>query len=432
MRSHYSNEITPELDKKSVTLAGWVHEIRDHGNLKFLILRDRGGTIQITAKKETTDKKVLDYFDKLTKESVVEINGVVKKDNKAPRGVEIVPKSISLIAESKSPLPLDVTGKVDADLDTRLNNRFMDLRKREIAAIFKIRSKVQSSFREYFLNNGFFEINPPSIIVAASEGGTNLFPISYFEKEAYLAQSPQLYKQMMMATGLDKVFITMPVFRAEPHHTTRHLNEVYQMDIERAFIKDEEDVLKDLEGVVQYILKKITEDCSDELNTLKRKIEVPKLPFKRLTYDETLKILEKNDLKIKWGEDLSPDAEKILSDKIKIPFFIKHWPTKLRAFYSKPLDENPEICHAFDLDYGAMELASGAQRIHDEAQLVEALKSRNLNSENFEFYLKAFRYGMPPHGGWSIGAERITEVLTGVSNIRECVLYPRDRTRLAP
>ncbi len=432
MERRYSVEIRPELDGKKVTVAGWVHEIRDLGKLKFLVLRDREGSIQITAKKETTDEKILMVMGSISRESVIEVTGTVRKDQKAPNGFEIIPSKITIIAKAETPLPLDVTEKVDADLDTRLNNRFLDVRKPKVAAVFRIRAKIEEAFREYFTKKKFIEINPPTIIAAASEGGTALFPISYFEREAFLAQSPQLYKQMMMASGLDKVFITMPVFRAELHDTTRHLNEVYQMDIEKAFIEDEEGVLEELEGVTHHIFRKVHDECGKELKTLDAKMEVPKLPFKRITYDEALETLKKNGVKILWGEDTTPEAEKILGERSNDPFFITKWPTKSRAFYSKPVDKNPKVCHAFDLSYRGMELASGAQRIHDERQLMEALKSRGLNPENFEFYLKAFRFGMPPHGGWSIGAERITQAITGVKNIRECVLYPRDRQRLAP
>ncbi|MCX6695031.1 MAG: aspartate--tRNA(Asn) ligase [Candidatus Altiarchaeota archaeon] len=433
MRSHYSSEINPGFDGKTVVLAGWVHEIRDLGSLKFVLLRDRGGLIQITAKKGVTGEKVIEELSKISKESAVLVEGVVKSNPKAPKGIEVSPTSVKVIAVSQTPLPLDVTGKVEADLDTRLNNRFMDVRKPEVNALFRIRAKVQEAFREFFTGRGFVEINPPSIIAAASEGGTNLFAITYFEREAFLCQSPQLYKQMMMCTGLDKVFITTPVFRAEPHNTPRHLNEIYQMDIEKAFIKDEEGVIEELEGVVNHIMKKVTSECALELETLKRKLEVPKLPFKRVSYDEVLDILAGSDLKLKWGEDIPPDGEKILNEHFKHePFFIKQWPTAIRAFYSRPLDSRPEVCSAFDLDYMGMEMASGAQRIHDHDQLVDALKKKGLDPDNFEFYLKAFRYGMPPHGGWSIGSERITQAITGVSNIRECVLYPRDRHRVEP
>ncbi len=432
MRSHYSDEVSADSDGGNVVLAGWVHELRDMGKLKFLVLRDRGGFIQVTAKDGVTDEKLLEAIGGLSKESVVKVEGTVKVNNKAPGGVEVSPESLEVVAVSKSPLPLDVTGKVDADLDTRLESRFMDVRKPNVQAIFRIRAKVQESFREFFQGRGFTEITPPSIIAAASEGGTNLFPITYFEREAFLAQSPQLYKQMMMCTGLDKVFITQPVFRAEPHNTPRHLNEIYQMDIEKAFIDDEEGVLEELEGVTHYILEKVNEECAEQLKTLGREVRVPKLPFKRVTYDEALDLLNSNGLELKWGEDIPPEGERKLHELLQEPFFIKHWPTAIRAFYSRPLDDDPERCSAFDMDYMGMEMASGAQRIHDHDDLVKALTDRGLDPENFEFYLKAFRYGMPPHGGWSIGAGRITLAICGLNNIRECVLFPRDRHRITP
>lgn len=432
MRSHYSNEINSELEGKEVLLAGWVHEIRDLGKLKFLLLRDRKGLIQVTVKKGVSDEKVLDAIGGFSKESVIQVKGQVTANSQAPSGFEVFPSAIKLIAASISPLPLDVTEKVGADLDTRLNNRFMDVRKQNVSAIFNIRSKVQEAFREYFLGKDFLEINPPIIIAAASEGGTELFAITYFEREAFLAQSPQLYKQMLMSSGMDKVFITSPVFRAELHNTTKHLNEVYQMDIEKAFIKDEEGVLEELEGVTHHIFEKIVADCANELKILGREVKVPNTPFERVSYDEVLDILNSKGLKLNWGDDLSTEAEKLICLEFEDPFFIKHWPTHIRAFYSRPLDDNPKICGAFDMMYAGLELSSGAQRIHDVDQLTEAIKSRGLDPKNFEFYLKAFRYGMPPHGGWSIGAERITEAITGVDNIRECVLFPRDRTRLTP
>ncbi|MFH1788599.1 MAG: aspartate--tRNA(Asn) ligase [Candidatus Altiarchaeota archaeon] len=432
MRSHYTNELSKKLSGEKVTVAGWVHEIRDLGKLKFLIVRDREGKVQVTAKKETTDKKVLDAIDSLSKESVVSVEGTVREDSKAPGGFELTPEKIIVVAVSESPLPLDVTGKVPAELDTRLTNRFMDVRKPEVAAIFTIRAKIQEAYREYFIKNDFIEINPPSIIAAASEGGTDLFAITYFEREAYLAQSPQLYKQIMMASGLDKVFITMPIFRAELHNTTKHLNEVFMLDAELAYIKDEEDVMKHLEGVTHHMYRKVADECKNELSALGRELSVPKLPLKRVTYDDALDFLSGKDVKVSWGDDLATDALKALAEEYAEPYFITRWPTQIRAFYSRPLDGDPTRCGAFDLMAGDIELSSGAQRIHDHGQLVEALKKKKLNPANFEFYLKAFQYGMPPHGGFGMGAERITEALTGVKNIRECVLFPRDRTRLTP
>lgn len=431
IRTHYSTEVSDKQDGEDVVLAGWVHELRDLGKLKFVVLRDRG-FIQVTAKEGATDKQMLKQIDELSKESVIRVEGKVKVNPKAPGGVEVNPTSLTVVAPAASPLPLDVTGKVDADLDTRLSNRFMDVRKPEVMAIFRIRAKIQKAYREFFLGRGFMEVNPPTIIAAASEGGSNLFPITYFEREAFLAQSPQLYKQMMMSTGLDRVFIVQPMFRAEPHNTPRHLNEIYQMDIEKAFIEDEEGVITELEGVTHHILETLAKESADDLKLLGREVKVPKLPFKRYTYDEILDMLPSMDLSLKWGEDLNPEIEKALHAKIGDPYFIKEWPTAIRAFYSMPKADEPEKCRAFDLNFMGTELSSGAQRIHEHDMLVDALKKRGLEPENFEFYLKAFRYGMPPHGGWSIGSERITQAVCGLSNIRECVLWPRDRHRIEP
>ncbi len=432
MRSHYSNEVTPELEGKSVVLAGWIHEVRDLGKLKFLVIRDRGGFIQITAKEGVSDSGVLHSINSFSRESAVKVEGKVKSAPKAPNGVEVNPTAITLIASSLSPLPLDVTGKVESDLDTRLNNRFMDVRRPNVQALFKIRAKVQYAYRDFFTKRGFIEINPPSIIAAASEGGTNLFPITYFEREAFLCQSPQLYKQMMMCTGLDKVFIAQPVFRAEPHNTPRHLNEIYMLDIEKAFIRNEEDVMEELEGVLHHILKTLSQEARPEFEQIGKELQVPKLPFKRITYDDALDLLSENNIKIQWGDDIPPEGERKLHELMQEPFFIKLWPTHIRAFYSRPLDNEPKYCGAFDLDFMGLELSSGAQRIHDHDQLVEALKARGLDPENFEFYLKAFRYGMPPHGGWGLGVERIITSICGLGNVRECVLWPRDRTRIEP
>jgi len=433
MRSHYSSEVKPDADGEKVKVAGWIHEVRDLGNLKFVIVRDREGFIQVTAKKGETDEDVLESVNELSRESVVSVSGVVSASDKAPGGVEIKPDGIEVVTSSQTPLPLDVTGKVDADLDTRLNNRFMDVRKPEVMGIFRIRAKVQESFRDYFLQKDFIEITPPTIIAAASEGGTNLFPITYFEREAFLAQSPQLYKQIIMSTGLDKVLITQPVFRAEPHNTPRHLNEIYQMDIEKAFIEDEEGVIEELEGATHHILEKVSKECSRELDLLDIDLDVPDLPFKRLTYDKSLDILAGKGIDLEWGSDIPPDGEKALNRYFNDqPFIIKEWPTEIRAFYSRPLDFDPDKCGAFDLDYKGMELASGAQRIHTYDKLVNALEKKDLEPEDFDFYLKAFKYGMPPHGGWSIGAERITQAIVGARNIRECVLWPRDRHRITP
>lgn len=432
MRSHYSDELSRENDGESVSLAGWIQDVRDLGKLSFYVIRDRGGLIQAVCKKGETPPDAQNTLKSATKESVIIITGLVRANEKAPRGIEISPQNVQILSESAAVLPIEVTGKVESDMDTRLNNRFMDLRKPRVSAIFRIRSRVLAAYRDFFIRRGYVEINPPSIISAASEGGTNLFPITYFEKEAFLCQSPQLYKQMMMATGLDRVFITQPVFRAEPHATPRHLNEIYMLDAEIAFIKDEEDVMRELEGVVQHMIRAAVEDCQNEMALLGRNIEVPKLPFKRLEYGQALELLSENNMPLEWGDDIPPEGEKMLHELLDAPFFIKRWPTDIRAFYSRPIEDDPKICGAFDLDYMGLELSSGAQRIHNHDQLVDALLRNGLEPANFEFYLKAFRYGMPPHGGWGLGLERMVSAICNLANVRECVLFPRDRNRVEP
>ncbi|ODS40835.1 MAG: aspartate--tRNA(Asn) ligase, partial [Candidatus Altiarchaeales archaeon WOR_SM1_79] len=329
MRTQYSNEITAELEGKEVVLSGWAHEIRDLGKLKFLILRDQEGFIQVCAKEGSSPHEVLAAIKAISKESVVRVKGKVKVSPQAPGGAEIVPDSINIISKSLSPLPLDVTGKVPADLDTRLNNRFMDLRKPEIASIFKIRDQILSAGRESFENEGFIELHTPKIIASASEGGTELFPISYFDKEAFLAQSPQLYKQMMMATGFDKVYEVTYYFRAEEHDTIRHLNEVTAFDSEISFIKDEEDVIGRVERLVRDIIKRASE-CETELKILNDyhskskkeeiKIPVPEIPFRRIPYDKALDLLAGEGKKVEWGEDLDTESEKMLGRIVKEKF----------------------------------------------------------------------------------------------------------------
>jgi len=419
------------LDGKSVTLCGWVHEIRDLGKLKFLILRDKEGFIQVTAKEGITRSEVLSDIDQLSKESVIRVDGKVRKNEKAPNGVEINPDKIGLISRSESPLPLDVTQKVPSDLDTRLNNRFMDIRRPEISAIFKLRGQILDAGREFLKENNFVEIHTPKIIASASEGGTELFPISYFDREAFLAQSPQLYKQMMMATGLDRVYEITTYFRAEEHDTRRHLNEVTAIDMEMAFIKDEEDVMEILENLILTLIKKASQ-CK-ELDILKKEIKVPG-KIDRIEYDDVLKLLEERGKKLPWGEDLDTESEKLLGKIVKEEFgsdlyFVVHFPLAIKPFYTMPFKD--KYSGSFDLGFKGVEIASGGQRIHDPKLLLKRIKHFDLNPDNFEFYLKAFRYGMPPHGGFGLGIDRVIMQLLDLP-IREVVLFPRDRHRLTP
>ncbi len=432
----YSDEITPEREGETVTVAGWVHEKRKLGGLLFLILRDRGGIIQVTMPKKWVPAEVFDTARGVSKESVIAVTGKVQKQEKAPGGVEILPEKIEVLSPAATPLPLDPTGKVEANLDTRLDHRVMDLRRREVSAIFAIRDQAFKSGRRFLRGQGFTEIHTPRIISTSSEGGTELFPVAYFEREAFLAQSPQLYKQMMMGTGFDRVFEAATYFRAEEHDTIWHLNEVTAFDCEMAFITDDNDVMDIIEGLVLAMIEGIKENCQAQLEALGRELPEIEAPIPRLTYTEAIKMLEEAGMVVPWGEDLNSESEKkigeIMEGKGHILYFITKFPTEAKPFYTMPDPEEPDISNSFDLEFKGREIVSGSQRIHQHDLLVKQIKAKGLSPENFGPYLEAFRYGMPPHGGFGLGIERFLMILLDLPNIREAVLFPRDRKRLTP
>jgi len=393
-------------------------------------LRDKDGIIQITASKDKVTKKLLELMGKLHQEDVVAVKGKVVKNKQAPEGIEIIPSEINVINKSKVLLPLDPRRVAKSNLDTQLDWRFLYFRTDKAKAIFKIQSQISKSFREFFSNRNYLEIQPPILISSASEGGAELFQLPYFEREAFLAQSPQLYKQMC-AIAFKKVFMIVPCFRAEKFDQPTHLNEIRQMDIEQAFTNDE-DIMKVLEECLVYILKQVKKNCENELKILKTDLEIPKLPFKRISYMQAINLLKKHKEEISWGEDFSKTQEKKISKLVGNTFFIKDWPTKIKAFYAMPHEKNPEICKAFDLIHNGIEIASGTQRIHIPELLIKQLKEKGLNPERFKSYIECFRYGAPYHSGWSIGLERITMTITNRANIREVTMFPRDRSRITP
>ena len=430
LRTHYVSEINPGMNGQEVALAGWVHEIRNLGKICFIQLRDRTGIAQVTAKKGVVPDEVIAKMN-FVKESVVQVKGKVVASAQAKKGYEIVPSSVVDLNPVEGVIPFEVTGKVPAEMDVRLDNRHIDLRRLETNAVFRVQHEVLKAFRETLMGLGFEEIRPPCIAAAATEGGTEVFKVEYFEKHAFLVQSPQLYKQLAVIGGMDKVFMTVPVFRAEKHNTTTHLNEVLQMDIEMGFC-DHNDAMDVLAKVAVNVLADVKKNCSEALKTLNVEIKVPET-VPRYTYSQCVEKLKGAGAAMEWGQDFTKEQEKKLIELIPEElFFITEWPTACRAFYSMPVEGKPELCNAFDLMYRGLELASGAQRIHKPGILVEALKSRNLNPDDFEFYIRAFKMGAPPHAGWSIGLERLTMKLTGMENIREACLFPRDRTRLTP
>ncbi len=430
MKPIYSSKIKPDMNGQTVVLTGWAHEVRDLGGVVFIVLRDREGTVQVTLVKKLVDKELFKKVRGISRESVVRVMGTVKAESKAPGGFEILPSEVEIINPADSPLPLDPTEKVPAELDTRLDARYMDLRRPRIQSIFKLKSQLLRATREYLLGEGFIEVHTPKIVAAATEGGTALFPISYFEREAFLSQSPQLYKQILMATGMNRVFEVAPAFRAEEHNTTRHLNEFISIDIEVAFANDR-DVMEILEKVIHHQYDYVHRHCQKELAEIGVEIKVPELPFKRMTYDEAVETVKKQGIKMEWGEDFSTEAEKATAEGDGF-YFITDFPSEIKPFYAMPREDNPKLSHSFDLLYNGREMTSGAQRVHKYDLLKQRLIEKGLDPERFEFYLNAFKFGMPPHAGWAIGLERLASAMIDAENVREAVLFPRDRKRITP
>ena len=428
-RTHYVKDALKQIGNK-VRLAGWVHDIRDLGKIKFIQLRDRTGIMQVLIKKGVVSDELFNLS--FNKEDVLAVEGTVKESKIATAGVELVAESIKQLNRVEIKLPVDPTGRVPSELDTRLDHRYIDLRKEDINLIFSIKSTAATAFRRRLVEqHDFVEIHPSAITGAATEGGADVFQLQYFENKAYLVQSPQLYKQLAVIGGLDRVMITMPVFRAEKHNTTTHLNEIIQMDVEIGFA-DHNDAMDVLEDVFIYILREVQEKHGEKIREKFGPLVVPdKLP--RHSYTELVDKLNSENFNMKWGEDFSKEAEKKLYEILnEEAYFIYDWPTAVRAFYSMPDEKNEEICHAYDLMYRGLEISSGAQRIHLPSILEAQLRKRGLNPADFEFYIRAFRAGAPPHSGWSIGLERLTMKICNLQNIREAMLFPRDRVRLYP
>ena len=423
----YSSHLPAKVGTR-VLMCGWLYRKRDLGGIRFALVRDRDGVFQVTAAKASCDPKVFESMDTIPLESVVAVTGTVKKMPQAPGGVEIVPDRLEIISKSESPLPLDVTEKVKADLDTRLDNRVIDLRRLGTRAIFKLRAQVLRYVREFFVSEGYTEINTPKIIASASEGGTELFPIAYFEKEAFLAQSPQLYKEQLVPV-FEKVWEITPIFRAELHNTTRHLNESMSIDIEQAFASCD-DVMQVAERLLKTVIDRVLQNDSDLLKAIGVSLKPISLPLPRITYREAIEIANQAGCSIEWGEDIGTVAAKKIGSKMGGPYFIVDWPDELKPFYIHPKEEG--LADGFDLMWRHIELASGGRRVHEKELLSKRLEARGLNPDDFSYHLKAFRFGMPPHAGWAIGVERLMMVLTKRSNIREVCLFPRDRLRLVP
>lgn len=428
----YSNEIGKYLGEK-IWFGGWIHSKRVLGNIAFIILRDKEGTIQATAKKEILEDKYNKIVD-IREESVIQVYGIVKEKPKG--GYEIIVEDYKVLNVS-DPLPIDIWNpNIKTQFIKRVQYRQLDLRKPEIRAVFEIRSKVINYLREFFVSNGFIEFHTPKIVSMGAESGAEVFKVDYYGKEAYLAQSPQLYKQMLLASGIDKVLETGFYWRAEKSHTSRHLSEFYGLDIEIAWIKSHHDVMDLEEQAMYYLFDKLEKNNKELFELLDVDLIKPrKIP--RISLQEAYEILRSSGMNIKNGEDLNSEAERMLGEYFLKEYeeplvFVYNYPWRERPFYHMRLEEDNNWTKSFDLIYKGLEITTGAQREHRYDILIKQAKEKRVPLEPLKYYIEAFRYGMPPHGGFGFGLDRFIKQLLDLRDVREAVLWFRDPEHYLP
>ena len=431
-RTHYSNEINSNLDDSEVVIMGWVSSIRDHGNMQFVTITDRYGDIQVVAKRKECTEKLFLRIQQLREHASVAIRGKVRSQEKAPSGSEVIPLELRVFSMAKKSAPFMIQSKISVGIDTRLDLRAIDLRRNFLKSIFHIRNTALNAIREFLTDQGFIEVNTPKMIATATEGGAALFPIFYYDREAFLAQSPQLYKEQL-TMAFESVFEIGPIFRAEPSRTNRHLSEAISIDVEEAFV-DYNDIMQLLEKMILSIIDSIREKNKIEVTYLNLQLPKFEFPFPKYSYNEIISKLQEVQENIKWGDDLPPQMIKNLQDNRTNGFyFITDWPTSIKPFYVKTkLRDDEVMCESFDLMYGSLELSSGSTRINRKDDLLERMKKQGLNVNAFDYHLRVFDYGVPPHAGFGLGLERLLMAITQCDNIRDVTLYPRDIDRLTP
>ncbi len=425
VKTHDISELNVDLIGKQVVLGGWIEDLRKLGKMTFITLRDVSGISQVIVKGELNDN-----LEELNRQSVVSIKGIVQETKARDFNFEIKAEEIDVLAKAIHPLPIDPIGRLESNIDTRLNHRALDMRNQKTASIFKLRHHVLETLRNTLSQKKFIEITTPKIIGSASEGGADLFSLDYFGKTAYLAQSPQLYKEQM-TLGLERVYEISNFYRAEKSHTGRHLSEFTSVDIEAAFM-DYNDVMDILESLVMEVYKYTAENCKKEQEIIGHTIEIPSSPFERITYSQVIDELKQEGEKVEFGDDLLDSHLRMIGQKHPGFYFLMDWPMKLKPFYIREKDEDPTLSRSFDLQYGYLELSSGGTRLHNTDLLKSRLTEQGLDPAQFADHLQTFDWGMPPHSGWGMGLDRLMTTLIGIDNVREVVLYPRDPDRLKP
>jgi aspartyl-tRNA synthetase, archaeal type len=426
---------------KTVAVRGFVKQVRDLKKMQFLILRDLSGSVQITIFKSPENAALNDIVSKIAVESSVAVEGAVNVTEFVKlNGVEIVPAKITLVAASEPSLPIDLNDFSETNRDLRLDWRFLDLRSREHQLIFRVQTTAEMGMREYWLQNGFIEIHSPKLVSVASESGAELFELDYFGKPAYLAQSPQHYKQMAIAAGFEKVFEIGPVFRANKSQTSRHTTEFTSVDTEIAWIDSVEDVMGFEERWINYFMKKVKEVHGEEIKEVfGKEVTVPSLPFPRVTMGEAKKIIKDKGYEVppETKGDLDPTAERMLGEWAKETHghefvFVTEFPVSIRPFYHMRDKSDPAKTLSFDLLWNGLEVTTGSQREHRYDILVGQAIEKGISPENNKSYLDMFRFGTPPHGGFGFGLTRMLMNILGYNNIREVSYVYRGVDRITP
>ena len=426
-RSHYSMELSGLEEGTDVTVMGWVLTVRGHGNIAFATIRDKLGSIQIITKSGECDDDIREKLSTLKQHSSIAVVGKTRKNEKSPTGIEVVPSELRVFSEVEKIPPFEPYAKNVKNIDTRLEVRALDLRRSVLQKIFLARSHALRAIRDYLSGQDFVEINTPKMIATATEGGAALFPIFYYNKEAFLAQSPQLYKEQL-TMSFEKVFEIAPIFRAEPSRTNRHLSEAISIDFEEAYV-DYNDVMDRIEELVKTCIDTVQQFVKNYPDT---DFKVPDMPDKipRYKYSELIEKMQSTGLKTQWGDDLYPkNLQKIGLTGF---YFIVDWPMGPKPFYVKVKKDDPKISESFDLMWGDLELSSGSTRIEKKSELEERMKNKGMKIDSFDYHLNVFDFGVPPHAGCGIGLERLMMALTGTENIRDTTFYPRDVDRLTP
>lgn len=422
---------------QEVKLQGWVQTVRTQGSIQFIVLRDISGTVQVVV----FDKTLLEDTKHLSLESVVEIIGEAKIEEKAFSGVEVAAKSVTVLsaAEPELPIPIIEKGEMnEVDREIRLDWRFLDLRKPEHQLIYKVWTELEQSFVKFLTDRDYIEIHSPKMMSAPSESGAELFEVKYFDRKAYLAQSPQFYKQMAMAAGFERVFEIGPVFRAEPSFTTRHATEFQGFDLEKSFIDSHQDIIKEEEEMLAFAIEKIKAKYGDDIKEhYNRDLPIPTLPFPQITLAEAKEILKARNITSEKANDLSPEEERGISEYVQETqghefVFITEYPQDGRAFYHMRLESDHNLTKGFDLLWNGVEITTGAQREHRYEVLVKQAEERGMPLESLQFYLNFFKYGCPPHGGIGTGPERMLMKLFNLESIREVSYLYRGVKRLTP